>query len=145
MTDALVFVTYIKATPEQVWDAITSNEFRRHYFHGSVVETSWDVGSQYRSFGPAGQLWGDNEILAYDPPRLLAHTWRSLYDPELAAEPSSRVTWTVEVDAAHPEVTKLTVVHDQLAGSPRTAESVRGWSFIVSGLKTLLETGEPLE
>lgn len=140
----LVFVTYIRATPEMVWEGITSNEFRQQYFHGSRAETSWEVGSPFRSYGPEGQLWGDNEILQYDPPKVLCHTWRSLYDPGLAAEPDSRVTWTVEVDPNHPSVTKLTVVHDQLERSPLTAESVRGWSFIVAGLKTVLETGRPL-
>ncbi len=79
-----------------------------------------------------------------DPPRLLRHTWRALYDEETAAEDASRVTWTIEPgDGA---VTKLTVVHDRLEAAPKTAASVsgEGWMFVLSGLKTLLETGAPL-
>ena len=144
MSDVLVFVIYVRATPERVWSAITDNEFRRQYFHGSTVRTSWEVGSPIRSYGPDGQLRGDNEILRFDPPKVLSHTWRSLYDDELAAEPPSRVTWTVEEDADHPGVSKLTVVHDRLEQSPLTARNVRGWDFILSGLKTVVESGRPL-
>ncbi len=69
--------------------------------------------------------------------------WRALYDPETAEEPLSRVTW--EIEAQEGGVTKLTVTHDQLEASPKTAESVAGgWSYVLSGLKTLVETGKPL-
>jgi hypothetical protein len=71
------------------------------------------------------------------------HGWRALYDPELAEEATSRVTW--EIDEQEGGVSRLTVTHDQLEGAPRTAESVAGgWMYVLSGLKTLLETGEPL-
>lgn len=71
-------------------------------------------------------------------------TWRSLYDPELAGEPPSRITWEIEAQAGG--FSKLTAVHDQLEGSPKTAASVSGagWMMVLSGLKTLLETGRPL-
>ena len=137
----LVFVTYIRATPELVWEGITSNEFRQQYFHGSRAETSWEVGSPFRSYGPEGQLWGDDEILQYDPPKVLCHTWRSLYDAGLAAEPDSRVTWTVEVDPNHPSVTKLTVVHDAARALATDRRERTRVELIVAGLKTELETG----
>jgi hypothetical protein len=72
------------------------------------------------------------------------HEWRSLYSPELAAEEPSRVTWKIEPQEHG--YCKLTLTHDQLEGAPRTAESVSGagWMFVLSGLKTLVETGEPL-
>ena len=70
------------------------------------------------------------------------HTWRSLWDEELAAEDESRVTW--EIEPKEGGYTKLTVTHDRLEGAPKTAMSVSGWLLIVSGLKTLLETGQPL-
>jgi len=86
----------------------------------------------------------DGEILESDPPRLLRHSWRALYDAEQAEEPHSRVTW--EIEPQEGGVTKLTVTHDQLEASPKTAEGVAGgWMYILSGLKTLLETGEPLQ
>ena len=77
-----------------------------------------------------------------DAPRRLVQTWRFLYDPELAAEGFTRVTWEIEEGEGH--VSKLTATHE-LDGAPKTAEHVAGgWSFVLSGLKTLLETGKPL-
>lgn len=139
-----VFQVYIRATPEQVWDAITKPEFTARYFFGSRVETTGESGSPIRHFAPDGTtLWGDDMILESDRPRRLVHGWRALYDPELAAEPPSRVTW--EIESQGDGLTKLTVVHDELEGSPKTAANVAGgWMFVISGLKTLLETGEPL-
>jgi uncharacterized protein YndB with AHSA1/START domain len=141
--DRLVFQIYIRAAPEQVWEAITETEFRRQYFYGSTIESTFEPGSPLRSHGPEGELWGDDTVLECDPPRLLAHTWRSLWDPSAADEPASRVTWRLEEQDAG--ITKLTVVHDQLESSPATARGVSGgWAFIISGLKSVLETGIPL-
>ena len=79
----------------------------------------------------------------YEPPRRLVHTWLALYDPDQAAEQASRVTW--EIEPREDGTSLLTVVHDQLEGAPKTAESVAGgWMYVLSGLKTLLETGKPL-
>jgi uncharacterized protein YndB with AHSA1/START domain len=135
-----VYQLFIKATPEQVWDAITKPEFTTRYFFASRVEMA---EGRRRAYGPNGELWGDSAILEEDPPRRLVHEWAGLYDPELAAEEPSRVTW--EVEAQEGGYTKLTLVHDRLEGAPKTAESVAGgWMLVLSGLKTLLETGEPL-
>jgi uncharacterized protein YndB with AHSA1/START domain len=83
------------------------------------------------------------QVLEHDPPRKLVHSWRAVYDPASATEPESRVTW--EIEPHGDGVSKLTVVHDRLEASPVTATSVAGgWSLVLSGLKTLLETGEPL-
>src|SRR5262249_5949381 len=94
--------------------------------------------------GPNGETWGDEPIFESDPPRRLVHGWRSLYDPELAEEEPSRVTW--EIEQQDGGFSKLTVVHDQLEGPPKTAGSASGagWMMVLSGLKTLRETGEPL-
>ena len=143
-TPTQVHQVFIRATPDQVWQAITQPEFTARYFFGSRVDTTGAAGAPIRHYAPDGTtLWGDDTILESDPPRRLVHTWRALYDSELAAEPPSRVTWEIEPQPGG--VTKLTVVHDQLEASPRTAEHVAGgWTFVISGLKTLLETGQPL-
>ena len=139
-----VYQVYIKATPDQVWDAITKPEFTEKYFYGSHVETTGEAGTPIRYYSPdRSALWGDETIIESERPRRLVVGWRSLYDPELAAEETSRVTW--EIEEQEGGVSRLTVVHDQLEGAPKTAESVSGgWMFIISGLKTVLETGEPL-
>ena len=132
---------FIRSTPERIWTAITTPEQTARYFHGARVENTRD---QHVARGPGGEDWGDGAVLEYDPPRRLVHEWRSAYDPDLAAEPVSRVTW--EIAPGEGGVCCLTVVHDRLGGSPRTEASVSGagWMFVLSGLKTLLETGAPL-
>ena len=140
-----VYSVFIRATPEQVWDGITKPEFTTRYFHGTKIDSTFEPGTPYLSVaGEGGDTLVDGEVLESDPPRLLKHTWRALYDPETASEPHSRVTW--EIEPQEGGVTKLTVTHDQLEAAPKTAVSVAGgWSHVLSGLKTLLETGEPLE
>jgi len=135
-----IYQLFIRATPEQVWNAITKPEFTTRYFFASRIEME---DGRRRAYGPNGELWGDSAILEEDPPRRLVHEWQGLYDPELAAEETSRVTW--EIEPQDGGITKLTLVHDQLEGAPKTAESVAGgWMLVLSGLKTLLETGRPL-
>jgi uncharacterized protein YndB with AHSA1/START domain len=136
-----VYQVFIKASPEAIWEAITTPEFTQRYFHGARITATSD---HYDSLGPDGSVWGDSPTLEYDPPRRLVHGWRSLYDPELASEDESRVAW--EIEPQEGGYCKLTVTHDQLEASPKTAESVSGagWMMVLSGLKTLLETGQPL-
>jgi uncharacterized protein YndB with AHSA1/START domain len=133
-----VYSIVIKATPEQVWDAITKPEFTQQYFFGARIEVR-----DGRRLTAIGDTEWDEEILEADPPRRLVHQWISGYDPEMAAEEPSRLTW--EIEPQEGGVTKLTVIHDQLEGAPKTAAGVAGgWMFVLSGLKTLLETGKPL-
>jgi uncharacterized protein YndB with AHSA1/START domain len=135
-----VYSVFIKASPEQIWEAITTPEFTQKYFYGSHVTVT---PKAYRGLDGAGGELVTGPVLEYEPPNRLVHGWRALYDPETAAEDESRVTW--EIEAQDGGYSKLTVVHDRLEGAPKTAESVAGgWSYVLSGLKTLLETGEPL-
>jgi len=136
-----VYQVFIKATPEAVWDAITRPEFTARYYHGARITITRD---HYDSRGPQGEVWGEDSVLEFDPPRRLVHAWRSLYDPEMADEEASRVTW--EIEPRESGYCLLTVVHDRLDQSPKTAASVSGtgWMMVLSGLKTLVETGEPL-
>jgi uncharacterized protein YndB with AHSA1/START domain len=140
-TATQVYNVFIKATPEQIWEAITSPDFTERYFYGARIETK---DGRRVAHGPNGELWGDEPVLESDPPRRLVHEWRSRYDPELAAEEPSRVTW--EIEPQEGGYALLTVTHDRLEGAPKTAASVAGpgWMMVLSGLKTLLETGEPL-
>ena len=136
-----VYQVYIRATPEAIWDAITKPEFTQKYFHGATVEVTPEERRSYSG----SELRTVQEVLDYDPPRRLVHSWRSYYDPELAAEEPSRVTW--EIEGQEGDYSLLTVTHDQLEGAPKTAENVSGtgWMWVLSGLKTLLETGRPLD
>jgi uncharacterized protein YndB with AHSA1/START domain len=137
-----VYQVFIKATAEQIWDAITKPEFTQQYFYGARISV---VPDHYRSLGPDDAVWGESGVEEFDPPHRLVHGWRSLYDPEMAAEEESRVTW--EIEPREDGTCLLTVVHDRLEGAPKTAASVsgQGWTMVLSGLKTLLETGKPLQ
>jgi uncharacterized protein YndB with AHSA1/START domain len=130
-----VYSIFIKASPEDIWQAITTPAFTQKYFYGVPVAVSAET------FDGGGSAQGT--VAEFDPPHKLVHSWNALYDPETAGEPASRVTW--EITPQDGGVSLLTVVHDQLDESPKTAESVAGgWSYILSGLKSVLETGEGL-
>ena len=140
-----VYEIYIKTTPERLWQAITDPEMRRKYSFGVAVASDWTSGSRY--VGRAGQttvspgmpiLEGEN--VEVDPPRRLVQTFRALWSDDVKREGTSRVTWTIEPIA---DSCRLTVVHDQLREGAN-AELYGGWPMILSGLKTLLETGELL-
>ena len=139
-----VYQLFIKATPEAIWRALLEPEFTERYFYGTRIETTLKPGSPFVShLASDGSTAVEGTVVEADPPRRLVHTWSAKYSEELAAEPPSRVTWEIEPQGGG--VTRLTLVHDRLEGAPRTAESVAGgWMFILSGLKTLLETGKPL-
>lgn len=136
---------FIRATPQQIWDAVTKPEYSAGYLFGALVETTGDIGSPFRYHSPdRSALWGDETVLDADPPHQLVVGYRGLYNPALATEPASRVSWQIE--PGDNGVCLLTVVHDRLEGAPKTAAQVAGpsWMRVLSGLKTLLETGEPL-
>jgi uncharacterized protein YndB with AHSA1/START domain len=133
-----VYSVFIKATPEQVWDAITKPDFTEQYFFGARIDIK-----DGRRFTTIGEMEWDEEVLEAEAPTRLVHRFVAAYDPDMGAEEPSRVTW--EIEPQDGGITKLTVVHDQLESAPKTAESVAGgWMYILSGLKTLLETGKPL-
>jgi DNA-binding transcriptional ArsR family regulator/uncharacterized protein YndB with AHSA1/START domain len=139
---AYVHTTFIRATPDRIWQALTESDFTVRYYYGSTVDSDWQPGSpvQYRI---GGELALEGVILESDPPRRLTMTFHAVWDEEVAADEPSRMTF--EIDVAGPGVSKLTVVHDGFRAETETWRQVTGgWSFIAAGLKTLLETGEPL-
>ncbi|MCW2934914.1 MAG: Activator of Hsp90 ATPase 1 family protein [Actinomycetia bacterium] len=143
VTGTQVYQMYINAPQQKVWEAITTPEIVAAYFRGAQVQGSYQPGTKIRMASPDGtQEWGNNTVLEADPPRKLVHTWRSLYDPEMAAEPESRVTW--EIESLPGGYSRLTLIHDQLDASPKTAASITGWTYYLSSLKSVLETGSPL-
>ena len=137
-----VYRLFIRATPEAIWEAITDPAFTERYFYGTRIETTAERRLTAAPDDPS--MAGEDPVFEYDPPRRLVHGWKSKWNPELAAEEPSRVTW--EIEPQDDGTCLLTLVHDRLEGAPKTAEGVagRGWMFVLSGLKTLLETGKPL-
>jgi uncharacterized protein YndB with AHSA1/START domain/DNA-binding transcriptional ArsR family regulator len=139
--DEKVFEIYIKATPERVWEAITSDEDRRKYWFGVGVVSDFTPGSPVELAHPgAGVVIGDGENLEVDPPRRLVQSFRALWSDAVKAQGTSRVTWEIEPVA---DSCRVTVTHDQLREGANS-ELYGGWPMILSGLKTLLETGQTL-
>jgi len=136
-----VYEIYIKTTPERLWEAIVNPELRAKYNFGVGVQSDWTTGSRYESVHPrAGMPLAAGENLEVDPPRRLVQSFTALWSEDVKAEGSSRVTWEIEQVE---DSCRLTVIHDQLREGAN-AELYGGWPMILSGLKTLLETGEEL-
>lgn len=137
-----IFEIHIRATPEKLWQAITDGEFTRHYHFGSAVEGDWKAGGSYRFPNPAGGLYLAGEIIEIEPPLRLVTTFRSLCVPG-HEDTLSRVAWEIEPLG---DVCKLTLTHSDLPEDEKYRDDLfTGWAKILSGLKTLLETGKPLE
>ena len=137
-----IFEIYIKTTPERLWEAITDGEMRQKYTFGVGVDSDWTKGSGYQSVHPgAGIAISEGENLEVDPPRRLVQSFTALWSDDVKSEGTSRVTWEIEPVG---DSCQLTVTHDQLREGAN-GEIYGGWPMILSGLKTLLETGEQLD
>ena len=135
-----VFEIYIKTTPQRLWEAITDNELRAKYNFGVGVESDWTPGSEYQARHPAGVDIAAGENLEVDPPNRLVQSFNALWSDDVKAEGTSRVTWEITPVG---DSCQLTVTHDQLREGAN-GQVYGGWPQILSGLKTLLETGESL-
>jgi uncharacterized protein YndB with AHSA1/START domain len=136
-----VFEIYIKTTPERLWEAITDSEMRSMYTFGVGIESDWTPGSRYEARHPVGPVTiSAGENLEVDPPRRLVQSFNALWGEDVRSEGTSRVTWEIEPVG---DSCRLTVTHDQLRDGAND-QLYGGWPMILSGLKTLLETGERL-
>lgn len=134
---------FIRATPAEVWRAITESEFTLRYYYGSTVESDWQIGKPYR-YAIGGNEAIVGVILEADPPRRLVQTFDARWDDDVRPDAPSRLTW--EIEEVMPGVSKVTTIHDEFPSRTATFEQVAGgMPFILSGLKSLLETGQPLE
>lgn len=141
MPETQVYVIFIRTTPEKLWAALTDGELTKKYFFGETVRSDFKRGSEWHSEGPAGTRDVEGQVIESDPPRRLVITWHILYEAALSKE-LSKVTYLIEKRG---EACKLTVLHD-CAEAPLTAKHVseNGWHWVLSTLKTWLETGEAL-
>ena len=137
-----VFEIFIKTTPQRLWEAITDPEQRAKYSFGVQTHSDWTTGSEYTSVVPGVIDIAQGENVEVDPPSRLVQTFAALWSDEVKQAGPSRVTW--EIEPVSGESCRLTVIHDQLPKGAN-AELYGGWPMILSGLKTLLETGELLD
>ena len=136
-----VFEIYIKTSPERLWQAITDGEARKRYSFGVQVVSDWEEGGEYTSGVPGVVDIASGTNVEVDRPRLLVQTFTAHWRDEVEREGTSRVTW--EIEPVGEDSCRLRVTHDQLPEGANS-ELFGGWPMILSGLKTLLETGEDL-
>ncbi len=139
----LVYQIIINAPQALVWEAITTPEFTARYYYGCTLESDLTVGSPFVYHKPSGAPIVEGEVLASDPPNRLVHTYHSFWPP-MNEDAPTKVTW--ELESLPGGVTKVTVVHEDFEGETATYKGLQsgGWSWILSNMKTLLETGEPM-
>lgn len=139
-----VFEVYISTTPEKLWRAITDPEMTKQYFYDSAIESTLQPGAPLTRLRADGSHMLDGEVIEVEAPRKLVHTFIS-HDcsPGEPQDPPSRVTWEIVPMGG---VCKLTLTHEHFNGESATAKgTLTGWNPVLSGLKTLLETGKPLD
>lgn len=137
-----VYVTFIRATPEKVWEALTRADLTEKYWFGYRVSAEGKPGDHMTAMSPAGQKAHDDPILESDPPRRLVYGWKPLYK-DVPNERASRVTFELKPIKGQ---TRLTVTHDDFDEGSRIFEMISsGWPAVLSSLKSFLETGQGLE
>jgi uncharacterized protein YndB with AHSA1/START domain len=138
-----VYVTYIRTTPERLWQALIDPEFTRRYWCDTWQDCQWKAGASWRIMIPDSTVADSGEVVEIEAPRRLVLRWRNEFRPELRAEGYSRLTYELEKRG---ESVKLTVIHEMDKPDSKFIQAVStGWPLILASLKSLLETGESLE
>ncbi|HXC54959.1 MAG TPA: SRPBCC family protein [Rhizomicrobium sp.] len=142
MSSRYIYVTYIRTTPQKLWDALTRPEFIRQYWFDMTQESEWKPGAAWAMKFSDGRVADAGEVLESDPPRRLVLKWRNEFRPELKAEGFSRCVYDLAQDG---DVVRLTVTHSIEKDGAKLIEAVSGgWPKILSSLKSFLEGGAPL-
>lgn len=139
---SFVYVTFIRATPEQLWSALTDPSFTKQYWYGMHHETEWKTGSPWKLVFPDGRIADTGEIVEAEPPRRIVIKWRNEFRPELKDEGFARCT--IDIEPVE-EAVKLTITHVMERADSKLIGAVSGgWPRILSNLKSLLETGRTI-
>lgn len=137
-----VYVTYIRTTPEKLWQALTDPEIIPQYWFGATQESEWKPGAAWKLVLADGRLADSGEVLEIDPPRRLVLRWQHEFMPEVKAEGEARATYVLEPVG---DAVKLTILHEIAKPGSQFIEKVSGgWPKILASLKSLLETGSAL-
>ncbi|MDR3633203.1 MAG: SRPBCC family protein [Isosphaeraceae bacterium] len=137
-----VYVTYIRTTPEKLWQALIDPEFTRQYWYEVWQDCEWTPGASWKLMIPDGRVGDSGEVLEIEPGRRFVLSWRKEFKPELREEGDSRMTCELEKLG---ESVKLTIIHEIEKPGSKLIEGVsNGWPHILASLKSLLETGESL-
>ena len=139
-----IYVAYIRAPAEKVWEALINPDFTRKYWSGVRVESTWRKGADWRLVAPDGRAADTGKVVEFDPPRRLVVTWQNHLSKEMEAEGHS--TAAFDLEPHKPGETRLTVTHTMPQEASKLIEAVStGWPGVISNLKSLLETGSALQ
>ena len=139
MPDRFVYVTYIRASPEKVWDALLQPEFTRQYWFGVAMQSEWKKGAPWQLVYADGRVSDTGEVLEIEKPKRLVIKWRNELQPEMKAEGYSKCTF--DLDSAD-GVVRLTLTHEIGADNSKFIKGISGgWPAVLSNLKSLIETG----
>jgi uncharacterized protein YndB with AHSA1/START domain len=137
-----VYVTYIETTPEKLWHALTDGNFTERYWFGARLRSDWKVGSSFEMVRSDGAVSDAGKVIEVDPPRRLAYTFVNLSD-RYKNEFPALATFDLE---PHGTLVKLTLTHQGFAEGSKFLDGIsKGWPAILSSLKSILETGRPLD
>ncbi|MBU6458391.1 MAG: SRPBCC family protein [Bradyrhizobium sp.] len=137
-----VYVTYIETTPEKLWEALTDPAFTERYWFGARLESDWKVGSTFEMLRSDGTISDRGKVVEFDRPRRLAYTFVNISEKYKDDRPAL-ATFVLE---PYGKLVKLTLTHEGFVEGSKFLDGIsRGWPAILSSLKSILETGHPLE
>ena len=138
-----VYVTYIRTTPEKLWQALTSAEFSKQYFFGNSVEIEQRIGGAFIMRTPDGALHISGEVVECEPPRKLTFTFNVNWPALIEKLGPTLVSYDIEPAGDAVRLT-MTESHDRPLSDDILSGGRQGWPAILSSLKSVLETGKPL-
>ena len=142
-SERFVYVTYIRTTPEKLWEALIQPDFNRQYWFGCWQDSTWEKGAPWKLMFSDGRVADMGEVAEIDKQKRLVLKWRNEFRPELHEEGYSRCTFDLEQIG---DTMKLTVIHEIDWQKSKFIEAVSGgWPKVLASLKSLLETGRALE
>jgi len=137
-----VYVTYIETTPEKLWHALTDGEFTARYWFGARLKSDWKVGSTFEMVRDDGTVSDRGKVIEVDPPKRLAYTFVNISEKYK----NDRPALTTFVLEPYGKLVKLTLTQEGFAEGSKFLDGIsKGWPAIMSSLKSILETGHPLE
>ena len=137
-----IYVTYIETTPEKLWHALTDGDFTQRYWFGAQLRSDWKVGSSFEMVRSNGSVSDAGKVVEVDPPRRLAYTFVNCRTSTKTIFRHSRPSHS----SPTAELVKLTLTHEGFADGSKFYSGIsKGWPAILSSLKSILETGKPLE
>ena len=141
--DRFVYVTFIRTTPEKLWDALTKPEFTRQYWFGTSLNSTWNGGASWQLNTADGRITDSGKVLEIDKPRRLVLSWKHELMADMRDEENARAIFELEPQG---DVVKLTITHESDKKDSKLIKGVSGgWPIILASLKSLLETGESIE